>query len=404
MVAIIVNQRDRAARLAIPAGQGQIAIALKTPSDAAEFGQGFLHGSVFNIQFHRHGNRRQGVEHIVQARQIQHHIHVRQHHAIAALHDEVHLCADGSHIDSAHLGVLVETVTGNRAGHVVDDVAHRRIVGAQNGSAIKGHAVQKIDKGFFETVEVVAIGFHVVGVDIRHHRHHRQQVQERCVRLIGLHHDVLTAAQSGIGTRAIEASTNDKGRVQTGLCKHAGHQAGGGGLAMGAGNRNALLEAHQLGQHQGARHDGNVHLAGANHLGVVLLDGGGRHHRIGAGDMVGAVAYIGGDAKRCQAFGGGVVGQVGARNGVAQIAQHLGNAGHARAAHADEMNVLDGVFHTDPFISSAFLFLEEVNMLIACFIGLVPRKRRPPHRWRAVVACVWLPARAPARRAGLCWQ
>jgi hypothetical protein len=49
----------------------------------------------------------------------------------------------------------------------------------------------------------------------------------------------------------------------------------------------------------------------------------------------GLAQAAGGAAWRCR--------QVRARNAVAQVEQHLGNAAHARAANADEMDVADGV-------------------------------------------------------------
>jgi hypothetical protein len=61
--------------------------------------------------------------------------------------------------------------------------------------------------------------------------------------------------------------------------------------------------------------------------------------------MLGGVANIRGDAQTGEATQGRAVGQVGARNGVAQVVQDFGNAGHARAANADKVDVLDGVFH-----------------------------------------------------------
>src|SRR3546814_4738021 len=51
------------------------------------------------------------------------------------------------------------------------------------------------------------------------------------------------------------------------------------------------------------------------------------------------------DAERLQALQRGAVRLVRARDGVAQVEQHLGNARHADAAKADKVDVLNGVFH-----------------------------------------------------------
>ena len=54
----------------------------------------------------------------------------------------------------------------------------------------------------------------MVGVDVRDHRHHWQQVQKRCVGFIRLDHDVFARTQARIDARAVEPPANDEGRVQ----------------------------------------------------------------------------------------------------------------------------------------------------------------------------------------------
>ena len=83
----------------------------------------------------------------------------------------MHLRADRAHVGGTNLRTFVKAVAGDRAAHLVDDGAYRRVVGAQNRGAIKRHAVQKVNKGFLQTGKVVPVGFHVVGIDIGDHRH-----------------------------------------------------------------------------------------------------------------------------------------------------------------------------------------------------------------------------------------
>ncbi len=47
-----------------------------------------------------------------------------------------------------------------------------------------------------------------------------------------------------MGAGALQAAADDEGGVQSARAEDAGHQAGGGGLAVGAGDGDALLEAH----------------------------------------------------------------------------------------------------------------------------------------------------------------
>ena len=56
---------------------------------------------------------------------------------------------------------------------------------------------------------------------------------------------------------------------------------------MSAGNGDALLQAHQLRQHHGARHDRNVPAACRQNFGIVVLDRGGYDDCIGVAEMLG---------------------------------------------------------------------------------------------------------------------
>ena len=343
MVAVILDQRECS-----PLARRHFAVALEPPADTLELGQRLEHSGIRNIELDRNGNRRQRIEHVVAAGQVQHHVQVRQDDTVAALHSEVHLCAGRSHIDGAHLRVFGKTVAGDRTGDLGHDVAHRRIVGTKNGGAVERHAVQEVDERRFQPVEVVPVGLHVVGVDIGHDRHDRQQVQERGVRFVGLHHDVVAAAQPGVGADAVEASADHEGRVQPGFGQHARHQAGGGCLAVGAGDRDALFQAHQFGQHQRARNHRDAFAPGFQHLGVVGVDSGGRDHRVGAVYVGRVVAGEDPDPQFAQAAQRGTGGKIGTRDGVAQVEQHLGDTRHAGAADADEVDVFDRVFHSGP--------------------------------------------------------
>ncbi|TXT39836.1 MAG: Uncharacterized protein FD135_1845 [Comamonadaceae bacterium] len=278
-------------------------------------------------------------------RQVQHHLQVGHHHTIAPLHGKVHLTAHRLHIHRSYLGPFVKAIAGDRAGDLWHDGPHCRVVGTQNGGTVKRHAVQEIDKGFFESLKVVTIGFHVVGIDVGHHRHHRQQVQKRGIGLIGFHHDVITLAQAGIGPGAVQTPANHKGRIETGLGQHAGHQAGGGGFAVGTGNRNAVFQAHQLGQHQSPRYHRNAVVPGRDDFRVVSLHGGRGDHRIGPLDVLCRMANAGANTQTGQALQGGAVSLIGAGNGVVQVEQNLGNARHADTTDADKVDVFDGVFH-----------------------------------------------------------
>ena len=73
------------------------------------------------------------------------------------------------------------------------------VVGAQHGDAVERQALQEIDEGLLQPAEVVAVGLHVVGVDVGDDRDHRRQEQEGGIRLVGLGDEEVAAAQAGVG-------------------------------------------------------------------------------------------------------------------------------------------------------------------------------------------------------------
>ena len=125
----------------------------------------------------------------------------------------MHLRAVRLDINRAHLRAFFKTITGDGARHLAQNIAYRRVVGTQNSGAVKRHAVQKINKRLLELAKVVPVGFHVVGVNVGHHRHHRHEVQKRGIRLICLYYDVVATAQPRVGPRAVQAPANHKGGV-----------------------------------------------------------------------------------------------------------------------------------------------------------------------------------------------
>jgi hypothetical protein len=116
---------------------------------------------------------------------------------------------------------------------------------------------------------------------------------------------------------------------------------GRGGLAVHAGDRDAALQPHQLGQHLGAPHHRQAPGACRAELRVAALDCG-RHDNDGSvPEILGGVADRDLGALVTQPLHVGRVGCVRALHRVAEIDQHLGDAAHADAADADEMDGAD---------------------------------------------------------------
>ena len=107
---------------------------------------------------------------------------------------------------------------------------------------------------------------------------------------------------------------------------------------MRTGDRDAVAEAHQLGQHLRPRHHRDALRARFQQFRVVGLDRAGHHHAIGVQHVGRGMALADIDAEAGQAAGHRIVGVVGTADLVAERAQHLGHATHADAADADEVH------------------------------------------------------------------
>ena len=110
---------------------------------------------------------------------------------------------------------------------------------------------------------------------------------------------------------------------------------------MHAGDRDAILQTHQFGQHLGAWNDRYVEPVRFDDFGIVQRDRRTGDHNFRAGDVLRGMALEDGGAQAGQALGHRRTLQIRTGNPVAKAQQHLGNPAHADAADAYEMNTLD---------------------------------------------------------------
>ena len=113
----------------------------------------------------------------------------------------------------------------------------------------------------------------------------RREVEERRVGFVGLRDEKIALAEARVRIRRQQPAADDERRIETAFGQHRRDEARRRRLAVRARDRDALLQAHQLGQHQRARHDGNAALARGDDLGIVRRDRRRHDDRIGAGDV-----------------------------------------------------------------------------------------------------------------------
>ena len=182
------------------------------------------------------------------------------------------------------------------------------MVDAHDGKAVERHVLDELAEGLAHLVEG-AVVIEMLRIDVGDQRHVGRQLDEGAVGLVGLDHHPVAGAHAGIGAVGVDDAAVDDGRVEAAGIEQRRHHRGGGRLAVGAGDRDGLLEAHQLGQHLGAAHHRQQALARRLQLGIVALDRRGDDHHPRLAEIGGVMADGDGDALLAQALDIGVVGQ-----------------------------------------------------------------------------------------------
>ena len=216
------------------------------------------------------------------------------------------------------------------------------MIQADHAEAVEGNVLDEVAEGLLDRVEV-AVVVQVFRVDVGDDRHGAFQAQEAAVALVGLDHDPVALAHLGVGAVGVDDAAVDHRRVQrTGVQQGRDH-GGRRRLAVGAADADRELQTHQLGQHLGAAHQRNAAFARHDQFRVRRLDRRGIDHRRDAlGHMGGVVADVDAGAQLLEPLGVGAGLGVRAGHLIADLQHDLGDAAHADAADADEVDRPEG--------------------------------------------------------------
>ena len=250
-------------------------------------------------------------------------------------------------VHEAHVGLRILAVGQNSAVFdLADEFLHGRMIEAHDREAIERQVSDQRQKGVLDGVEGLEV-VEVLGIDVGDDGDVGGQLEERAVAFVGLDHHPVASAKPRVGPVGVDDAAVDHGRIKPGGVEQRRHQRRRRGLAVRAGHRHALLEPHQLGQHLGAPDDGNAPRPRLDDLGIVALHRGRNDDHRGGAEVGLVMADKDGRALLAQALDVGVVAQVRALNLMTKVEKHLGDARHANAADADEVDGADLVrqFH-----------------------------------------------------------
>ena len=258
------------------------------------------------------------------------------------------LAGQAAQVDVAdhQIGLAGSAVGDHRARDARDDGLHVGLVEAEHGGAVERHAIDELRENVLNLLER-GVMVEVLAIDGGHHGDHRREQQEGAVALVGFDHHVFAAAEARRGAGVIHAAADDEGGIEPGGAENRGDHRGGGGLAVRAGDGDAVFQAHQFGQHLGARNDRESSAAPLRRFRDCR--GGWRswpppRARRERARRDGLRKFARPRLARRSVTGESA--QVGTGDGVAQGQQHLGDAAHADAADAHQMNALE-IVETD---------------------------------------------------------
>src|SRR5438874_4250283 len=162
---------------------------------------------------------------------------------------------------------------------------------------------------------------------------------------------------------------------------------------MHPGDCNAVLETHEFSQHFRARDHRNVLSTCSLDLGIVPCNRRTGHYNFRAGDVLYSVSDEDDGSKTGETLRYLRVAQVRTRDLIPQSKQHLGDAAHANAADANEVNALKFRKHREQVIG--YRLQREQPSQLSCPLFPVPGKLSG--HCCDVSDCIWM-----GKRASLC--
>src|SRR6266850_5044742 len=331
MMTVIVDHRD-------VTGTTQ---DLKSALDSREAGQRPLNGCERDLEVQPHPDRRERVEHVVAARDLERDF---PEEGLALIDLEAAGHAHELQAARDEIRARLEPVRDDPLLDPREQELDVRLVQAEHRRAVEGHLVDERDEGVADRVEAPVV-VEVLGVDGRDDRDRRRQLQERAVGLVGFGDEKLALPEPRVRAEARHPPADDDRGVEAALGQDGADHRGGRRLAVSAGDRDAVLEAHQLGEHLRAGDRRDLALARRLDLYVVPRDGRRVDDDVGAFDVRRLMPDEDLRAELGEPLDGVVALLVGAGHPVAEVQQDLGDPGHAAAADPDEMDLLVALKH-----------------------------------------------------------
>src|SRR5690242_2272 len=187
-----------------------------------------------------------------------------------------------SYVADDQIGLTGSSVSNDGALDAGNDGLDVWLVDAKNGGAIERHAIYELYESFLNVFERSVL-VEVFAVDGGDDSDNGREHEEAAVAFVGFDDKVFAFAQAGGGSGLIDAAADDKCGIEMSGGQNGGDHRSRRGFAVGPGDGDAVFQAHQFGEHFGARDNRNFHVVRFDDFGIVRL------HRGGSDDDVRAI-------------------------------------------------------------------------------------------------------------------
>ncbi len=207
---------------------------------------------------------------------------------------------------------------------------------------VRRKLVCELGEAFNDGVQAV-VDVEVVGFDVEDDGGGGGELVEASIVLAGFGDEGGSVAGAVAAAELWAVGADDDGGVQSGGDERVAEHGGGGGLAVGSGDGDAdgAGLGHHAPEHGGVLDDFEFSSAGLEDFGVVVRHGGGDDQGLRVeGHGLGGLLEVDGEAFASELLDQVGVGAFAAGDGGAASGAKAGEAGHAAAADADEVETL----------------------------------------------------------------
>ena len=210
--------------------------------------------------------------------------------AVAQQHVEARHAAFEIDVEQPHVGLRIFAIGDDAAIlDLADELLHGRMIETHHREAVEGNVLDEGAESVLDRVERMEM-VEMLRVDVGDDGDVGRKLQEGAVALVGLDHHPVAGAEARIGAIGVDDAAIDDGRIESAGVEQRRDERGRRGLAMRAGDGDALLEAHQLGEHFRAAHHGQALVARGDEFGIVALDRGRDDDDGGLAEIFGVMA------------------------------------------------------------------------------------------------------------------